>query len=41
MDDYFDISLDPEWTICRKFNCGHIQHSCCESHLDEACHICG
>lgn len=32
--------LDPEWTVCRHYECGHVQHACCEDHLDEFCPIC-
>lgn len=34
------IELNPEWTICKRFTCGHIQHACCRRHLDKECPIC-
>lgn len=34
------IDLDPEWTVCRRFECGHVQHACCLDHLGDECSIC-
>lgn len=34
------IRLDPEWTVALRYECGHIQHACCEEHLNQECELC-
>ena len=34
------IDLDPEWTVARRWECGHVQHACCVEHLDVDCEFC-
>ena len=32
--------LDPEWTVWRRYSCGHVQHACCITHMDTGCPLC-
>lgn len=34
------LELDPEWRMCRRYACGHVQHACCDFHLDDVCPVC-
>lgn len=34
------LTFDSEWKVVRRYACGHMQHACCEDHLDEVCPIC-
>lgn len=34
------LELDPEWRVCRRYACGHVQHACCVAHLDGCCPVC-
>jgi hypothetical protein len=38
--DEITILLDPGWSVCKRYGCGHIQHACCLQHIDEICQIC-
>ena len=33
-------TLDPEWTVARRFACGHVECACCEDHLSDECGTC-
>lgn len=34
------LELDQDWTVMRRFGCGHVQHACCPIHLSPQCPIC-
>jgi len=33
-------TLDPEWTVARRYACGHVTCACCEEHLPTVCDVC-
>lgn len=33
-------TLDPEWTVARRYECGHVTCACCEDHLAATCEVC-
>lgn len=35
------VRLDPEWTVARFRDCGHVTHACCETHTEGPCDKCG
>jgi len=34
------VRLDPEWTVARFRDCGHVTHACCEAHTLGECDKC-
>ena len=34
------VRLDPEWTVARFRDCGHVTHACCETHTEGPCDAC-
>lgn len=34
------IRLDPDWSVFKRYGCGHFMFACCLDHLEDLCQVC-